>query len=133
MLLTAPTLITGRAPRGSVGPRAGLQSGADVYLSLHRAEGYGLNIHECLEYGIPVVATNFSANAEYGPEYENYHPIPYRMTPYRDWTAHYADRGFEWAEADIDVAYLSLRRIAAKWKSRRSEVVLSKQQRLTAQ
>ena len=32
---------------------AGLQSGADVYLSLHRAEGYGLNIRECLEYGTP--------------------------------------------------------------------------------
>lgn len=81
-----------------------LQTSADVYLSLHRAEGYGLNIHECLALGTPVVATDFSANAEYGPHFDRYHPVPYRMVPYRDWTGHYADRDFEWAEADIDDA-----------------------------
>lgn len=96
---------------------AGLQRGADVYLSLHRAEGYGLNIHECLEVDTPVVATHYSANAEYGPDYDSYYPVPYRMIPYRDWTGHYADGDFEWAEADIDAASLSLRRVARHWRT----------------
>ncbi len=99
---------------------AGMQSGADVYLSLHRAEGYGLNIHECLGYGTPVVATDFSANAEYGPAFPNYHPVPYRMVPYRDWTLTYFENRFDWAEADIAGAAESLRGIAAAWAARRS-------------
>jgi len=92
---------------------AGLQRAADVYLSLHRAEGYGLNIHECLAAGIPVVATDFSANAEYGPAYPDYHPVPWRAVPYRDWTGHYPDAGFTWAEADIAEAAQRLRALAA--------------------
>ena len=47
-----------------------------------------------------VVATHWSANAEYGPRFANYIGVPFRMTPYRDWTGHYADSDFEWAEAD---------------------------------
>jgi glycosyltransferase involved in cell wall biosynthesis len=93
---------------------AGLQEAADVYLSLHRAEGYGLNIREMLELGTPVVATDWSANAEYGPAYPSYRPVPFRLAPYRDWTRHYPDAGFLWAEADIAAAAAELRRIAAE-------------------
>ncbi|MEM6942310.1 MAG: glycosyltransferase [Pseudomonadota bacterium] len=93
--------------------QAGLQAGADVYLSLHRAEGYGLNIHECLARGTPVVATDWSANAEYGPAFAGYHPVPARLVPYRDWTAHYPD-AFLWAEADLAHAARQLRALAAR-------------------
>lgn len=89
-----------------------LQDEADVYLSLHRAEGYGLNIHECLALGTPVIATNFSANSEYGPTFEGYHGLPYRLVPYRDWTAHYPDKNFLWAEPDLEVAAHKLRLLA---------------------
>ncbi|MEL6574255.1 MAG: hypothetical protein AAFQ81_00055 [Pseudomonadota bacterium] len=91
-----------------------LQAGADVYLSLHRAEGYGLNIHECLALGTPVVATDWSANAEYAPAYAGYHPVPYRLVPHRDWTGHYPDRDFVWAEADIAAAAETLQDLAAQ-------------------
>ncbi|MEM9761154.1 MAG: hypothetical protein AAF968_01360 [Pseudomonadota bacterium] len=91
-----------------------LQAGADVYLSLHRAEGYGLNIHECLALGTPVVATDWSANAEYAPAYAGYHPVPYRLVPHRDWTGHYPDRDFLWAEADIAAAAETLQDLAAQ-------------------
>ncbi len=94
---------------------AGLQSAADVFLSLHRAEGYGLNIRECLEAGVPVLATDFSANAEYGPAFANYHPLPYRPTRYRDWTGHYPDARFQWAEVEIVAAADELKRQAARW------------------
>lgn len=38
---------------------------ADVYLSLHRAEGFGLIIAEAMYLGTPVVATNWSGNTEF--------------------------------------------------------------------
>lgn len=98
----------------SEGEIAGLQSAADVYLSLHRAEGYGLNIRECLEAGVEVVATDFSANAEYGPSFSNYHAVSHRLTPYRDWTGHYPDGRFEWAEVSIADAAATLRAAAAR-------------------
>jgi hypothetical protein len=75
-----------------------LHHAADLYLSLHRAEGFGLGIFEALLLGRKVVATDWSANAEYGPAFANYVPIPARLVPYRDWTAHYADAAFEWAD-----------------------------------
>jgi glycosyltransferase involved in cell wall biosynthesis len=93
---------------------AGLQAAADVYLSLHRAEGYGLNIRESLEAGVEVLATDFSANAEYGPAFPNYRPLPYRLVPYRDWTGHYPDGAFQWAEVSIAAAARELREVAAR-------------------
>ena len=77
---------------------AALHHAADVYLSLHRSEGFGLGIFEALLLGTKVVATDWSANAEYGPSFSNYIPVPARLIPYRDWTAHYADAAFEWAD-----------------------------------
>ncbi|MDB5595865.1 MAG: glycosyl transferase group 1, partial [Hyphomicrobiales bacterium] len=41
---------------------AALHHAADLYMSLHRSEGFGLNILEALMIGKPVVATHWSAN-----------------------------------------------------------------------
>jgi glycosyltransferase involved in cell wall biosynthesis len=76
---------------------AALHHAADLFLSLHRSEGFGLNIYEALLLGKPVVATNWSANSEYGPFFPNYIPVPPHLTRYRDWTGHYAERDFAWA------------------------------------
>ncbi|MGF1552682.1 MAG: glycosyltransferase, partial [Paracoccaceae bacterium] len=92
---------------------AGLQRAADVLVSLHRAEGYGLLVHEMLSLGTPVVATDWSANAEYARAYPAYRPVGYAMVPCRDWTRHYADRRFLWAEADVAAAAAALREVAA--------------------
>ena len=77
---------------------AALQRSADLYLSLHRSEGFGLNIYEALLLGKTVIATDWSANAEYGRGFPNYVPIPPRLVSYRDWTAHYAAGRFAWAD-----------------------------------
>lgn len=37
----------------------------DVYVSLHRAEGFGLVMAEAMQVGTPVIATNWSANTEF--------------------------------------------------------------------
>jgi glycosyltransferase involved in cell wall biosynthesis len=91
-----------------------LQAAADVFLSLHRAEGYGLLVHEMLALGRPVVATDWSANAEYGPRFPGYRAVPYRLVPYRDWLGHFPDRDFCWAEADIDAAAAALVELATR-------------------
>ncbi len=93
---------------------AALHHAADVYLSLHRSEGFGLNIYEALLIGKPVVATDWSANAEYGPRFATYAPVAYTLEPYRDWLGHYADANFRWAAADIEDAARQLRRRLAE-------------------
>ena len=85
---------------------------ADVYLSLHRAEAYGLNIREFLEMGIPVVATHWSANTEYGPDFAHYRGVRAGLVRYRDWMGHYPDANFSWADADTDHAARLLRAVA---------------------
>ena len=76
---------------------AALHHAADLFMSLHRSEGFGLNIYEALLLGKPVVAIDWSANAEFGPDFPNYMPVAPEMTRCRDWTRHYADDGFFWA------------------------------------
>jgi glycosyltransferase involved in cell wall biosynthesis len=44
---------------------AALTSACDVYLSLHRAEGFGLGIAEAMSAGSPVVATGYSGPCDF--------------------------------------------------------------------
>lgn len=85
---------------------------SDVYLSLHRAEGFGLTIKEALEAGVPTIATNWSAPAEYLNDYDHAFPLPFRMTPYRDMLRHYRSDGLSWAEADVIAAAHILKTLA---------------------
>ncbi|WPB58416.1 glycosyltransferase [Xylophilus sp. GOD-11R] len=94
--------------------QAQFQRMADVYLSLHRAEAYGLNIREFLEMQVPVVATHWSANTEYGPAFAHYHGVDSRLIRYRDWMRHYPDHDFSWADADTAHAARLLRQVAAR-------------------
>jgi len=95
---------------------------ADVYVSLHRAEGYGLNIHEMLEIGTPTIATGWSGNMDYMPRYRNAHPVPYRLVPYEDPTFAYRGRGLTWAEPDVAAAAGKLKEIYVQWQKNRVAV-----------
>ena len=86
-----------------------LHRSADVFLSLHRSEGFGLNIYEALLLGKKVIATDYSANAEFGPGFNNYVGLPFKMKPYSDWLKHYSDQ-FLYADVDIDAAASSIRK-----------------------
>ena len=91
---------------------------ADVYFSLHRSEGFGLNIKEMLELGTPVVATNWSAPAEYMSAYANAFSVNSTMVPYFDFTRSYAHQGpLFWAEPDIHHAAHILKEVAARRSS----------------
>lgn len=88
-----------------------LQEVADVYISLHRSEGFGLNILECLLRNKTVLATHWSANAEYGPRFQSYIGVAFKLTPYCDWMQHYEEGNFNWADADVDDAAMKLRHV----------------------
>ena len=92
-------------------PRAdldGLTAACDVYLSLHRAEGFGLGMAEAMSQGKPVVATNWSANTEFCRP-DTAWCIPYRIVPVQPHEYMVATK--EWAEADVEVAAAALREI----------------------
>ena len=82
---------------------------ADVFLSLHRAEGFGLPMLEAMSHGVPVVATDWSGNREF-MDPSNSHLVPCRLVPVNDASAIYA--GSVWAEPDLDAAAHGLRRLA---------------------
>ena len=86
----------------------GLTAACDVYLSLHRAEGFGLGMAEAMSQGKPVVATNWSANTEFCRP-DTAWCIPYRIVPVLPHEYMVATK--EWAEADVEVAAAALREI----------------------
>lgn len=85
----------------------GLTSACDVYISLHRGEGFGLGMAEAMLMGKPVMATDWSANTEFCKEGMSF-PVPYRLVPVK--SDEYFTSMKEWAEADVDAAATILRR-----------------------
>ncbi|MPR08712.1 glycosyltransferase family 4 protein [Microvirga tunisiensis] len=76
-------------------------AGLDLYLSLHRAEGFGLTVAEAMLAGVPVVSTNWSATAEFVDHLVGY-PVPYELVP----SSGTVDdrRPHRWADPDIHAA-----------------------------
>jgi glycosyltransferase involved in cell wall biosynthesis len=83
---------------------------ADVFVSLHRAEGFGLVIAEAMVRGKVVIATAWSGNMDFMSA-SNSLPVDYRLCrldadigPYR--------RDQRWAEPDLDDAAAKMRQVA---------------------
>jgi glycosyltransferase involved in cell wall biosynthesis len=55
----------------------GLLAAADVFVSLHRSEGFGLGLAEAMLLGKPVVGTAYSGNADFLDDTTGY-PVPCR-------------------------------------------------------
>jgi len=89
---------------------------ADVYVSLHRAEGLGLGMLEAMALGKPVIATGWSGNLDYMTE-DDACLVDHRLVPVRGVThpAYVPDNlapGARWAEPDLDHAAAWMRRLA---------------------
>jgi glycosyltransferase involved in cell wall biosynthesis len=81
-----------------------LYAAGDVYISLHRSEGYGLNIAEALRSGMPTIATGWSLAPELAAD-AMLRVVPSTLVPVRDPAGPYAAyRSLRWAEPDIGVA-----------------------------
>lgn len=87
-----------------------LQSCCDIFLSLHRAEGFGLGPAEMMYLGKTVVATGWSANMDF-MNTENSLPVRFSLAPLAEAVGPY-DAGPLWAEADIEHAAWCLHQLA---------------------
>ena len=85
-----------------------LIAGADVLISLHRAEGFGLTPAEAMALGVPVLATAYSGNLDFMDETSAL-LVPARQIPVVDPQNIY--RGQTWADPDIEAAAQGLRRL----------------------
>ena len=86
----------------------GLIAGADVLVSLHRAEGFGLTPAEAMAMGVPVLATAWSGVLDFMDE-TCAAMVPFTPTPVVDPQGVY--RGQSWAEPDVDAAAQALVRL----------------------
>jgi glycosyltransferase involved in cell wall biosynthesis len=83
---------------------------ADAVLSLHRSEGFGMLAAEAMLIGTPVIATDWSATAEFVTP-ETGMPIPCRLIPAVDPQGCSHDPSQNWADADVVAAAEALRRL----------------------
>jgi glycosyltransferase involved in cell wall biosynthesis len=83
----------------------------DCYVSLHRAEGYGLTMAEAMALGKPVVATRYSGNLEFMTD-DTAILVPYDLVPVPIGCRPYP-AGTLWAEPDLDAAACALQELAA--------------------
>lgn len=97
----------------------------DVYISLHRSEGYGLTIREAMLHGLYVVATGWSGNMDF-MNGELACPVPFRLVPIDQESGPLKGLNGKWAEADISAAAAQLRLLynALKTKNGIREVCL---------
>jgi len=88
-----------------------LLAAADIVLSLHRSEGFGLVPAEAMLLGRPVIATNWSGNTDFMTS-DSAALVGFRLIPARDPRGVFAAPGAMWAEPDQDDAVAQLRRLA---------------------
>ena len=81
----------------------------DAYISLHRSEGFGLNILEAMALSKPVIVTGYSGNMDFCFE-DNSFLVDYKIIPVSNSEYHYA-QDLEWAEPDIDSAAKMMERV----------------------
>jgi len=82
----------------------------DVFVSLHRSEGFGRGLAEALQLGLHVIATDFGGNTDFcaGPQA---HPVRFNRVPIPRGAYPCAD-GHYWAEPDVNHAVLLIREVA---------------------
>ena len=82
----------------------------DVYVSLHRAEGFGFPIAEAMALGKPVIATDYSGSRDFVDEATGF-PVPFETVTLDRALGPY-DAGTRWAEPDEEQAAATMRRVA---------------------
>ena len=103
-----------------------LTAGADAYLSLHRAEGWGFGMIEAMAMGVPVLATGYSGNLAYSDDSTAWlvpatevapDPQDYMFTP---------DGGL-WGQPNHEAAVRMLRQMRAAPEARKRKAALALQ------
>lgn len=81
----------------------------DVFISLHRSEGFGLVMAEAMALRTPVVATNWSSNTEFMDQ-DACCMVNYTLIPVNN-AYQYGQQEHRWADADVHQAAGYLRRL----------------------
>lgn len=88
---------------------AALMRRADCYVSLHRAEGFGLTLGETMALGRPVIATGYSANLDFMTP-ENSYLVRHTEVEVGPDGENYPAKG-TWAEPDLEHAAQLMREV----------------------
>ncbi len=101
-----------------------LINGIDVYVSLHRCEGFGMGMAEAMRMGKPLIATAYSANVDFCTA-ENCLQVGYDLVPVSDDDHKYHKAmtglyraGQYWANPDVDQAARWMRHLYDRPKER---------------
>ena len=92
-------LVEGTVSRAEMN---GLLAAADVFVSLHRSEGFGFGLAEAMLLGKPAIGTDYSGNTDFLNNETGY-LVPYQLVAVG--AGEYPDhQGQVWAEPDVAVA-----------------------------
>lgn len=89
---------------------------ADAYVSLHRAEGFGLTISDAMARGIPVITTGYSGNMEFCDAYDT-RLVGYQLRTVGHERLRYRSTDV-WAEPDMNDTISAFRELVSehpKW------------------
>ncbi len=104
--LPGTILITDTLPRADI---YALEAACDCFVSLHRSEGFGLAVAECMFLAKPVISTDWSATAEFVTR-ENGCPVRAPLVTLEQSHGPYA-KGSTWADPDAAHAAEHMRRL----------------------
>jgi glycosyltransferase involved in cell wall biosynthesis len=93
----------------SAAERDAMLAACDCYVSLHRAEGFGLGLAETMALGKPVIATAYSGNVDFMDE-SVAAMIDYRLVHVEHGEGIYP-KAAKWADPDLDQAADWMRRL----------------------
>lgn len=82
---------------------------SDTYVSLHRSEGYGLNMADAMAHGTPVVATGYSGNMDFMTP-DTAELVGYDLVEVGRGNEPYDARA-TWADPDLEAASAAMRRL----------------------
>lgn len=106
-----------------------LYRACDCFVSLHRTEGFGRNIAECMMLGLPVIVTAHSGNVDF-TQWDTAALVPARLR--RVAAGEYPfGAGQVWADPDIGAAAALMRRMADD-RTWRQGLAAAGQQRVTS-
>ena len=82
---------------------------SDCFVSLHRSEGFGMQIADAMAVGTPVIVTGYSGNMRFCTDATSY-LVPWRLVPVGEGNAPYATTA-RWAQPDVEVAAAFMRHV----------------------
>ncbi|RDB58978.1 hypothetical protein C1878_15910 [Gordonibacter sp. 28C] len=81
----------------------------DVFVSLHRSEGFGLGPAEAMYWGVPAILTDWSGNQVYMTD-DNCCPVQCKIVEIAESSDFYR-KGWHWADPDLDQASDFMKRL----------------------